>query len=264
MDKATFEQLIRSAIPSFLSAISTQEGKWIVRGVIDLTRRVMPLPSDTKVISKIIEMAILPKLQQISDQNGLAGEFSAYQNHYPDLTLTHTDSGIRFAIDIKSTYRISSSRVNGMTLGTYTGYFRERDSLKNIRYPYNSYHGHYVLGVIYSRRSLTEKNRRNYAVEDIEQIPPLVEDFQIFFHEKYRIASDTPGSGNTRNIGSVVEVEALMQGRGPFADLGEAIFDDYWMNYETPDMARRAGRQQPRYTNLASYQQWKERQESVR
>ncbi len=44
-----------------------------------------------------------------------------------------------------------------------------------------------------------------------------------------------------------------MNGTGPFADLGEEIFDDYWMYYLTSDMARKAELPKPPYNNLKSY-----------
>lgn len=77
--------------------------------------------------------------------------------------------------------------------------------------------------------------------------------FQFFLQEKYRIASDRPGSGNTKNIGSVIEIDKLINGTGTFATLGEQIFDDYWMYYLTEDMARAAELPKRPYTNLTSY-----------
>ncbi len=75
--------------------------------------------------------------------------------------------------------------------------------------------------------------------------------------EKYKIAIDRPGSGNTKNIGSVVAIDALIGGKGPFADLGEDVFDDYWSFYLTKDMARAAGLPKRPYTNISSYKKYK-------
>ncbi|MGB9738313.1 type II restriction endonuclease [Chloroflexus sp.] len=71
------------------------------------------------------------------------------------------------------------------------------------------------------------------------------------------MASDRPGSGNTKNIGSVMEIGKLVHGSGPFASLGEDVFDDYWMYYLTEDMARAAKLKRPPYTNLRSYLKYK-------
>ena len=65
----------------------------------------------------------------------------------------------------------------------------------------------------------------------------------LFVQEKWRIAIDRPGSGNTKNIGSVSSIEDLINGNGTFAGLGENVFDDYWINYLTPDMAKKRNSQ---------------------
>lgn len=49
--------------------------------------------------------------------------------------------------------------------------------------------------------------------------------------EKWKIASDKGGSGNTANIGSINNIADIISGQGMFSKLGENWFDDYWMNY---------------------------------
>lgn len=75
--------------------------------------------------------------------------------------------------------------------------------------------------------------------------------------EKYRIAVDRPGSGNTKNIGSVMKIDDLVKGKGPFAELGEEIFDDYWMYYLTKDMAQAIDLKNAPYRNLKEYKEYK-------
>ena len=53
----------------------------------------------------------------------------------------------------------------------------------------------------------------------------------FFAEEKWKIASDKGGSGNTANIGSIQKIEDILNGNGVFAKAGEAYFDDYWMNF---------------------------------
>lgn len=130
------------------------------------------------------------------------------------------EDGNKFAVDLKSTYRLDTNTVNSMTLGAFTGYFRNRDSTKNATYPYGQYSGHFVLGVIYSRADLKTDELKRYTTADLQQIPSVVKDLQFFAQPKYRIAKDQPGSGNTKNIGSVSSVSALVNGAGPFASLG--------------------------------------------
>ncbi|HGE72126.1 TPA: hypothetical protein ENX78_14910 [Candidatus Poribacteria bacterium] len=72
------------------------------------------------------------------------------------------------------------------------------------------------------------------------------------------IASDTTGSGNTKNIGSIKDIESLLKGKGVFEPYGQNIFDDYWMNYLTDDMARKIDSKVP-YRNIKEYWKWKNR-----
>ena len=147
-----------------------------------------------------------------------------------------------------------------MTLGAFTGYFRERNSTKNVSHPYNAYKAHVVLGIIYSTaRGIDEQ--KTYMVEQLNEIASVVKDFQFFVQEKWKIAIDRPGSGNTKNIGSVTKISDLIEGNGPFSALGENFFDDYWMHYLTNDMARNAELPAPYYSNIEQYKTFKHIQE---
>jgi len=240
----------------FNSVVATPTGDWVIKGFIDIARNIYTISGDTKVISKIMELLLFPELARFAEKHGLKMVLSEQQNFYPDISFVD-DDGHRFALDLKSTYRVDGNHVNGMTLGAFTGYFRERNSTKNITFPYGSYSGHFVLGVIYSKTDELIDVRRRYKFRELRRIPSVIRDFQFFAQEKYRIASDRPGSGNTKNIGSVTEIDKLINGSGPFAFLGEDVFDDYWMYYLTKDMARAAQLQRPPYTNLRSYLKYK-------
>ena len=80
--------------------------------------------------------------------------------------------------------------------------------------------------------------RKKYKINDLNRIPSVINNFEFFAWPKYRIATGRPGSGNTKNIGSVNRISDLRNGTGPFHNLGEGIYDDYWMFYLTKDMAR--------------------------
>ena len=86
----------------------------------------------------------------------------------------------------------------------------------------------------------------------------MIRNFQFFAQPKYRIAAARPGSGNTKNIGSVTTIADLVSGSGPFSHLGEELYDDYWMYYLTKDMAQTLGVPRP-YMNLKSYAEYKQR-----
>jgi hypothetical protein len=48
----------------------------------------------------------------------------------------------------------------------------------------------------------------------------------------------------------------LIEGRGSFATHGSKVFDDYWMNYLTSDMAHAIDSVVP-YSNLNQYWLWR-------
>lgn len=254
---AIFLQRLQQIVPQIEATLNSPTGDWAALGVIDISRTVYPLSQDTKLASKVIELMILPILADFSTKHNYDLQVAPEQNYYPDATFTDT-SGCKFALDIKTTYRVEgkTDEVSVMTLGTFTGYFRERNSTKNILYPYNEYSGHFVLGVIYTRNSDLPSIAHPFPLEEVELIPRVISELKVFVQYKYKIANDRPGSGNTKNIGSVRRVEQLLTGSGPFAPYGEEVFDDYWMNYQTREMAR--GKQPP-YTNLQEYFEWKER-----
>lgn len=243
---------------TFQKAVATNEGEWIIKGFIDVYRRIYTISVDTKIVSKVLELLLFPMFVEFAKTHGFKIDLCPQQNFYPDLTFTHEKSGRKFAVDIKSTYRTNDSEVNGMTLGAFTGYFRKRDSNKNTLFPYNQYAGHFVLGVIYSKCDAVADERKQFTLDDLPKIPSVVKDFRFFAQPKYRIASSRPGSGNTKNIGSVIKIEELVSGTGPFASLGEEVYDDYWMFYLTRDMAQTLTLDRP-YKNLKTYLDYKQR-----
>ena len=95
-------------------------------------------------------------------------------------------------------------------------------------------------------------------------IKSVIDNFIFFVHPKWKIASDRPGSGNTRNIGGITEIDKLVKGDGPFAKLGEETFDHYWMNFFNASDARAAGIGTPRYNNLETYRAYLQKQQKIR
>lgn len=243
---------------SFANAVTTNEGDWIIKGFIDIYQKIYTISVDTKIVSKVLELLLFPMFVEFAEKHDCSIELSPQQNFYPDLTFVHRSTLKRYAVDIKSTYRISSTEVNGMTLGAFTGYFRNRESTKNTTYPYSQYVGHFVLGVIYSKNLGVADERQQFTLDELEKIPSVIRDFRFFAQPKFRIASSRPGSGNTKNIGSITKLEQLVNGNGPFALLGEEIYDDYWMYYLTADMARSLETGRP-YFDLKSYFEYKQR-----
>lgn len=88
------------------------------------------------------------------------------------------------------------------------------------------------MGIIYTRAASTAIDEtKSYDIDELEAIPSVITNIQFFAVEKWRIASDRRGSGNTANIGSINKITDILSGNGMFSRLGEKWFDDYWMNY---------------------------------
>lgn len=242
--------------------VSTDDGDWTVKGFIDVFKNIYTISADTKIISKILEIHIFPQLLQFAKNNGYKIIFAEKQNWYPDITFVDSkDETVKFALDLKTTFR-RNDKTAGFTLGSHGAYFKERDKDKNIQFPYNQYLGHYCLGVIYSRTTASEDfpETEIYQVEELQEeyeasnkmvgerevttvnnlksITSVIKNFDFFAAEKWKIASDKQGSGNTANIGSIVDIEDLKNENGVFSQLGEEWFDEYWINHGSATMMK--------------------------
>lgn len=260
MEAETFRRKLFEKLQANICALQDGDKKWVVKGFIDTYKNIYTISVDTKVISKILELMLFQILLEFANNNGLTMELARHQNHYPDISFIDPTDKTVFALDIKSTYKTSPQKVNGFTLGAFTGYFRNRESTKNITFPYNRYDRHYVLGIIYNKKIEKDDENKIYKLEEIEDIVSVISDFEFIIQEKYRIANSRTGSGNTKNIGSIRDVRNLVNGEGPFSTLGIEIFDDYWMYYQTKDMV--FGDKTP-YSNLKEYVSYKQKAPNI-
>jgi hypothetical protein len=90
------------------------------------------------------------------------------------------------------------------------------------------YQGHFCLGIIYERiDGSTIDETKSYDIKELHSIVSVVKNFQFFVAEKWKIASDKGGSGNTANIGSINNISDILNQKGMFSKLGEHWFDDY-------------------------------------
>jgi hypothetical protein len=214
--------------------VSDKVGDWKVKGFIDIEKSVYTISSDTKIISKILEIQLFPKFLEFADKNGYEIQLAEMQNWYPDLSFVNKkDPKIKFAVDIKTTYRLDdyTGFCNGFTLGSHGEYFRKRTSTKNIQFPYAEYTSHICLGILYTRALSTDIDEtRILKLDELEKITSVIKDLVFFAEEKWKISSDKGGSGNTANIGSIQYIDDIIKGNGVFKNLGEKIFDEYWIN----------------------------------
>ncbi len=78
---------------------------------------------------------------------------------------------------------------------------------------------------------MARADQKIVAVDEIKHIATVMNNMQFFVAEKWQLASDRKGSGNTANIGSISHIGDILAGNGTFAKLGEDWFDEYWMNH---------------------------------
>ncbi len=244
-EKFIFSKKLKEFASTLVNRIALND-EWTIRGFIDIFKNIYTISSDTKIISKILELHLFPHFLMFAKDIGYKIELATYQNWYPDLTfINQSNQSVKFAVDLKTTYRDENylGFCNGFTFGSHGEYFINRTSAKNIQYPYNDYSGHFCLGIIYTR-SLIDKleETKIYTVDTVENIPSVIRDFIFFAEEKWRIASDKGGSGNTANIGSIQKIDDILLGNGVFAKAGEELFDDYWANFGKIEVLDKKGK----------------------
>jgi hypothetical protein len=247
-----YKESFATALSAFAQTLETYiavNGDWTIKGFIDVFKNIYAISSDTKVLSKILEVHLLQHFREFARRVGYSLELATCQNWYPDLTFVSIENPeVKFAVDLKTTY-VDPKRpgyCHGFTLGSHGEYFKDRNSTKNIQYPYSQYSGHFCLGIIYSRTALTaDFESRKYTIDELDNIPSVISNFTFFATEKWKIANDKQGSSNTANIGSINYIPDILTGNGVFAKAGEDIFDDYWINYGQIDIEDKNGNRKP-------------------
>ena len=234
-EKKSFKTALKTFAETLSDHVSTEDRQWTIKGFIDVFRNIYTISADTKIVSKVLEIHLFPRLLEFATQAGYRIVLADHQNYYPDITfILEKKESVKFAVDLKTTYRLLNhpNFCNGFTLGSHGSFFKERDKKKNIQFPYNDYAGHFCLGAVYSRTDSADIDETTvFKIDKLKSIASVIRDIQFFACEKWEIASDSQGSGNTANIGSIVSIPDILAGNGVFKNLGETWFDDYWMNY---------------------------------
>ena len=234
-EKEKFKTNLKTFVLELAEHVSTEDKHWAVKGFIDVFRNIYTISADTKIVSKILEIHLFPKILEFAQKHQFKLVLTDHQNYYPVISfVSEANPDLKFAVDLKTTYRLEDKPefCNGFTLGSHGEHFINRQSRKNIQFPYSEYAGHFCLGAIYSR-AVSDKlaEVRVRQIGELRSIVSVVRDFQFFVCEKWEIASDRSGSGNTANIGSITRIEDILNGHGMFKNLGEKWFDEYWINY---------------------------------
>ena len=166
--KQEFFQTLTQFVSSLDEHVSTDDGQWSIKGFIDVCRNIYTISSDTKIISKILEIHLFPRILGFAEEIGYRVVLAEHQNYYPDISFVRADNeDIKFAVDFKTTYRLPDSPefCNGFTLGSRGEYFVNRTSSKNIQFPYSQYQAHFCLGIIYRRLIVDETS--TYRFEEL-------------------------------------------------------------------------------------------------
>ncbi len=236
MNKFEFEHKLKNFVKTIQKSITSEDGQWSIKGFIDFYKNIYTISADTKIVSKILEIHIFPQILKFANDNGFKLILAQHQNYYPDISFVKIDDEkTKFAVDLKTTYRNPANRnwCNGFTLGSHGEYFEKRTSIKNIQFPYCYYQGHFCLGIIYDRTDGSSIDETKIVqLSELKSITSVVKNFQFFISEKWKLASDGSGSGNTANIGSIKYIPDIISGNGVFSKLGEEWFDDFWINYK--------------------------------
>lgn len=186
--KTVFIKQLQDFAATLTREITTHNRDWKIKGFIDIDKQVYTISSDSKIISKILEIQLFPKFKIFAQKHGYNIVLAEKQNWYPDLSfVSKKNPQIKFAIDIKTTYRLKDYNgfCNGFTLGSHGEYFRNRISTKNIQFPYADYTAHLCLGILYTRAVATNIDETTISqLSEINHIPSVIKDLVFFAEEK--------------------------------------------------------------------------------
>ena len=106
MTKDGILSALQKEVEGYNEIIATENGDWIVKGFIDIYKNIYTITFDTKVVSKVLEILLIPAFETFAQKNNFIFELPPQQNFYPDLTFISKKTGEKFAVDIKSTFRV--------------------------------------------------------------------------------------------------------------------------------------------------------------
>ena len=120
--KTTFRNDLVDLVNQLNSYVSTENGQWTIKGFLDVFQNIYTISADTKIVSKILEIHIFPKILEFAQKYGYKVVLTKHQNYYPDVSFVSAENdAIKFAVDFKTTYRLplAPEFCNGFTLGSH-------------------------------------------------------------------------------------------------------------------------------------------------
>ena len=70
VSKSDFEEALTVLVSALSGYASTDAGEWTIKGFIDTHREIYTISSDTKVVSKILEIHLFPKILEFAEEQG--------------------------------------------------------------------------------------------------------------------------------------------------------------------------------------------------
>lgn len=189
---------------------------WKIKGMLDEDGNIYPIPPIPQVITGIFQELTKQKVKKFMREKYRCKIVQGGPREYPEMTLTKGRFGNKkIAIDIKTTRRVSESRISGFTVGSFAGYFLHPDKkMPGCKFPYGEFNEHWIVGFIYTWDP------------DVDSLH-MISGVEVIVQPKWKIASKSTGTGTTFAIGSIKDIGKLRRGEGIFRSKKE--FEKYWM-----------------------------------
>jgi len=110
-----FRESLLSYFDELRERVETESGDWTVKGFIDVYQRIYTISLDTKVLSKVLELLMLPLLVKFAQEHGYEMMLARQQNQYPDISWI-APNGTKYAMDIKNLREYKQSKQQGAAI----------------------------------------------------------------------------------------------------------------------------------------------------
>lgn len=79
--KKQFKQQLHEFVSDLKGYISTSDDQWTIKGFIDVFKNIYTVSADTKIVSKILEIHLFPKLLEFARKNKYRIVLAEQQNY---------------------------------------------------------------------------------------------------------------------------------------------------------------------------------------
>ena len=69
-EKAKFAEKLEEFVQTLKDYVSTDDGQWTIKGFVDVFKNIYTISSDTKIVSKVLEIHLFPKILKFAQDNG--------------------------------------------------------------------------------------------------------------------------------------------------------------------------------------------------